>query len=441
MKGNPVNIADMIVTPIAIADAPLRNAPGIHEPYVNRLIVELVGENGESGFGEAAYSTQMHQDLQRLRAEIVGVDASNQNRLFEIVATDLDADPENRPDPVMKNFDLNPAKVKTALPRTYSPIEVAALDLTGRSQGVPVAELLGGRVRDEVPFSAYLFYKHAGGGGEGDDLREDVYGEAMSPEGVVAQAQRMIDRYGFKSIKLKAGVFPPGDEIEAIRALRAAFGPDVPLRIDPNTAWTVETSIHVGKELADDLEYFEDPTFGIAGMAAVRRGLLADGIDIPNATNMCVTAFSHIPESVREDAVQVILGDHHYWGGLRATVELGRICSTFGIGMSMHSNSHLGVSLMAMTHLAAAIPNLTYDADTHYPWLHEADEIIVGGKVAFRDGCVAVPTTPGLSFEIDRDALARGHERFQRIPYRDRDDAGYMRRTVDPAWERKLPRW
>ena len=302
MKGNPVKITDMIVTPVAIADAPLRNAPGIHEPYVNRLIVELVGENGESGFGEAAYSTQMHQDLQRLRAEIVGNEASNQNRLFEIVATHLDADPENRPDPVMKNFDLSPAKVKTALPRTFSPIEVAALDLTGRSLGIPVAELLGGRVRDTVPFSAYLFYKHAGGGGEGDDARDDVYGEAMSPNGVIAQARRMIDRYGFKSIKLKAGVFPPDDEIEAIRALRAAFGPDVPLRIDPNTAWTVETSIHVGKELANDLEYFEDPTFGIGGMAAVRRGLLAEGIDLPNATNMCVTAFSHVPESVREDA-------------------------------------------------------------------------------------------------------------------------------------------
>ncbi len=431
----------MIVTPVAIADAPLRNAPGIHEPYVNRLIVELVGENGESGFGEAAFSTQMHEDLQRLRPEIIGTDAANGNRLYGIVAAHLDADPEHRPDPVLRNFAMPAGKVKTALPRTFSPIEVAALDLAGRSQRVPVAELLGGRVRHTVPFSAYLFYKHAGGGGEGDDVREDVYGEAMSPEGVVAQAQAMIDRYGFKSIKLKAGVFPPDEEIAGIRALRAAFGPSVPLRIDPNTAWSVETSIHVGRELADDLEYFEDPTGGIAGMAAVRRGLLTDGIDIPNATNMCVTAFSHIPESVHEDAVQVILGDHHYWGGLRATVELGRICSTFGIGLSMHSNSHLGVSLMAMVHLAAATPNLTYDADTHYPWLDERDEIIVGGKVAFHDGAVAVPTTPGLGFEIDRDALARGHERFQRIPYRDRDDAGYMRRTVDPTWEKTLPRW
>ncbi|MBA2247040.1 MAG: glucarate dehydratase, partial [Chloroflexia bacterium] len=120
---------------------------------------------------------------------------------------------------------------------------------------------------------------------------------------------------------------------------------------------------------------------------------------------------------------------------------LGRLCETFGMGLSMHSNSHLGISLMAMTHVAAATPNLTYDADTHYPWLHPADDVIEGGKIAFKDGAVAVRTTPGLGIAIDRDALARGHERFQRVPYRDRDDIGFMRRTVGPAWEKLLPRW
>ncbi len=431
----------MIVTPVALADPPLRNAVGIHEPYANRLIVELVGENGQSGFGEAAYSSTTHADLRRLRPEIAGRDAANQSALYRVVAGLLDATPETRFDPILRNFDATSAGANTAPPRTFSPIEVAALDLTGRSLGVPVAELLGGRVRDAVPFSAYLFYKHAGGGGEGDDAREDIYGEALTADDVVVQARQMIDGYGFRSIKLKAGVFPPGEEIVTIQTLRSAFGTGVPLRIDPNCAWTVETSVRVGRELANELEYFEDPTPDIAGMAAVRRGLLAEGIALPNATNMCVTAFDQIPDAVREDAVQVILGDHHYWGGLRATVELGRICSTFGIGMSMHSNSHLGVSLMAMVHLAAAIPNLTYDVDTHYPWLHEADEIITGGKIRFENGAVKVPTTPGLGVEIDRDAMARSHELFERIPYRDRDDVGYMRNTIDPTWEKLLPRW
>ena len=436
-----MKITDMIVTPVAIADAPLRNSIGIHEPYVNRIIVELVGEDGHSGFGEAAYSTRTFDDLHSLRNDIIGMDAGNPNAIYQVVSARLSHPDETNLDPILKNFDLTPRRTNSALPRTFSPIEVAALDLTGHALGVPVAELLGGRVRDAAPFSAYLFYKHAGGGGEGDDAREDIYGEAMTPEAIVAQAKQMIGEYGFKSIKFKGGVLPPDDEIAAVRAMREAFGPTMPIRIDPNCAWSVDTSIYVGTELAGTLEYFEDPAGSIDGMAAVRAGLLAKGIDMPLATNMCVTSFDDVAESVQKDAVQVILGDHHYWGGLRAVVELGRICSAFGLGLSMHSNSHLGVSLMAMAHLAAATPGLTYDADTHYPWLHEEDDIVEGGKIQFVDGTVIVPKTPGLGIEVDRDALRRGNERFQRIPYRDRDDVNYMRRTVDPNWEKRLPRW
>src|SRR5205085_4285556 len=69
-----------------------------------------------------------------------------------------------------------------ATARTFSAIETACLDLIGKAVGQPLCDLIGGRVRDAVPFSAYPFYKHAGGGGEGDDAREDEYGEALSPE-------------------------------------------------------------------------------------------------------------------------------------------------------------------------------------------------------------------------------------------------------------------
>ena len=82
--------------------------------------------------------------------------------------------------------------------RTYAAIEVACLDLIGKSIGVPVCDLIGGRVRDKVPFSAYPFYKHAGGGGEGKDVREDEYGEALSPETLVMQVKQMMKKYGFR---------------------------------------------------------------------------------------------------------------------------------------------------------------------------------------------------------------------------------------------------
>ena len=331
-----------------------------------------------------------------------------------------------------------------ATTRTYAAIEVACLDLIGKSVGQPVCDLIGGRMRDEVPFSAYPFYKHAGGGGDVDDWHADEYGEALTPEALVLQVEQMIEKYGFTSVKFKAGVMHPDVEIETIRQLYAALGPNVPLRIDPNSAWTVETSVRVGRALAEELGrggYLEDPTAGVENMAMVRKRLLAEAIDTPLATNVAVTCFADIPRAVALDAVQVILCDHHYWGGMRQVQHLARLAKTFGIGLSMHSNSHLGVSLMAMAHCAASTPHLTYACDTHYPWSSERDEVVLGGRVPIVNGCVKITSKPGLGVELDYDQLARGVERYQNCNYRKRDDEAEMRKHVDPNWKRVLPRW
>ena len=417
-----MKIVEMRVTPIAIADPPLLNVAGLHAPYAFRTVIELVSEDGITGAAEAHGGERLYAAFESARPDVVGNSAWD---LANIAA---------------KIDQRLPAPSGQAL-RVSGAIEVAALDLIGKAIGVPVAELLGGRVRDEVPFSAYLFYKLAGGGGEGADEREDCYGPALDPDGVVAQARAFIADYGFESIKLKGGVFPPDQEIAAMRALHEALGPGTPLRIDPNGGWTTETSIRVGRELAGVLEYLEDPTNTMAGMSATRAALLTDDNPMPLATNMVVTSFDHIHEAILTDAVQVILADHHYWGGLRAITHLGNLAATHGIGLSMHSNSHLGLSLMAMVHVAAATPHLTYASDTHYPWQYEADEIIEGGRVPIRNGAVVVPTTPGLGVTLDQDALARGRERYDRCPYKERDDRTPMRQRVDPEWEFKLARW
>jgi glucarate dehydratase len=434
-----VKIVDLRITPIAFADPPLRSSYGLHARYALRTVVELVGEDGVVGVGEAHGGEQTLGDFERAREAIVGRDVYDLARIWLAIAGTLGvvgaaAD--------RSHTYLLPGESRLDVPlRVYAAIEVAALDVIGKMVGRPVCDLLGGRVRDEVPFSAYLFFKHAGGGGEGDDERPDIWGEALTAEAIVAQAIGMIAEYGFGSVKLKAGVFDPDVEIETMRALREALGPEVPLRIDPNAAWSVETSLRVATELAGALEYLEDPAPGLDGMAAVRRGLLASGIDLSLASNIAVTSFADVPEAVCSDAVQVILGDHHYWGGPRAVTQLGRLCETFGLGLSMHSNSHLGISFLAMTHLAAATPGLTYACDTHYPWQHAEDEIIQGGRVPIVNGAVRVPDGPGLGVELDRDALARGRERYDRCSYRNRDDAAEMRRFVDPTWKRVVPAW
>ena len=429
-----MRIVEMNVMPVAIADPPLLNSNGVHQPYALRTIVELVSEDGLSGWGEVAGGAAMLAAFERASAHVVGSDAFALTRL-QVALADA-AQPSPTDEVLMQR--MNPLR---ATLRVFSGLEVAALDLIGNALGVPVCDLLGGKVRDRVPFSAYLFYKLAGGGGDGNDARADVWGEATTPEGIVAQAQAMIARYGFGSVKLKAGVYPPEQEIAAMRALRAALEPGVPLRIDPNAAWTVDTSVGVALALADTLEYLEDPAPGMEGMAGVHARLVAEGLTMPLATNMVVTSFDDVRPSLDPPAVDVILGDHHYWGGLRATTHLGTLCSSLGFGLSMHSNSHLGISLLAMTHVAAATPHLTYACDTHYPWQDEADEVLVGGKIPIVDGEVTVLSTPGLGVEIDRDALARGRERYARCGFTERDDAGEMRRQVDPEWRHIQPRW
>jgi glucarate dehydratase len=225
--------------------------------------------------------------------------------------------------------------------------------------------------------------------------------------------------------------------------LRVEFGPKHPLRIDPNCAWSVDTSVHVGRSLRDELAdggYLEDPCATIEGMAEVRRRLLAEGNDTPLASNVATTCFAHVPVAKQTDGVQVILSDPHYWGGIRAQQKLSDLCEVLGLGMSMHSNNHLGVSLMTMAHAAAVCPALTYACDTHYPWQTEIDEVVVGGRIAFEKGCVVIPDKPGLGVELDYDQVARGEERYAKLPYRKRDEAE-MRKHVDPNWKRILPRW
>lgn len=433
-----MKITDLRVHSIAIADPPLRSSYGLHAPYALRNVLEIESEDGLVGVAETYGGEEPKKALLEVRGRVLGQDAYRvSGLLMDLVEGEgVGLDRSH----TMHTPGENPLDVG---PRTYSAIETACLDLIGKAVGTPVCDLLGTRVRDAVPFSAYPFYKHAGGGGEGDDAREDKYGECLTPESIVRQVRMMKDEYGFKDIKFKGGVLDPDVEIETIKQLRREFGPDVPCRIDPNSAWTVETSIRVGVELKEELSnggYLEDPAAGIEGMAAVRKGLLERGIDTPLGSNVAVTAFAHMPESIRQDAVQVVLCDHHFWGGMRQVQHLGKLCQTFGLALSMHSNSHLGVSLMAMTHVAAATPNLTYACDTHYPW-QWSDEIVAGGRVKIDDGKVAIPEKGGLGVEIDYDALERLKERYEKIPYRKRDDEAEMRKHVDPEWRRVLPRW
>lgn len=432
-------ITDLRVYPVAIADPPLRSSYGLHAPYALRTILELHTTDGLKGISETYGGDQQLATFEALRPRVAGMDPFQLTALWRDLTTTIEV-PGERSQTMLVPGE-NPADRGT---RAFAAIEVACLDLIGRALGKPLCDVVGGRARDSVPFSAYLFYKHAGGGGMNGDAREDEYGEGLTPEAMVRQARQMIANYGFREIKLKGGVLEPDIEIETIQALYAAFGSGYPLRIDPNSAWTVDTSVRVGQRLKQELAnggYLEDPTAGMDNVAEVRRRLVAESNDVPLASNVAVTCFAHVPAAWRKDAVQIVLSDPHYWGGIRKQQQLSSLCEVLGMGLSMHSNSHLGVSMMTMAHAAAASPHLTHACDTHYPWQTETDEVVLGGRVAIANGEVRIPDRPGLGVDLDYDQLARGVERYHNLPYRKRDDEAEMRKHVDPEWRRVLPRW
>ena len=420
------------ITPIAFRDPPLLNAAGIHEPWALRSVVEIETASGHVGINESYGDLPMLEALAKAAPALHDLSPWALNEMETRVAALVTPPAQAKSEFLTRQVSLAPGThVSKTVAKVVSAFEVAMMDLQGQLAAAPVVDLLGGAARDRVPYSAYLFFKYAGHIEQ--PYAPDHWGEALTPEQLVAQARRMIDQYGFQSIKLKAGALSPEKEAAGILALARAF-PGKPLRIDPNANWTVATSLKIVEQLRGVLEYYEDPAPGLDGMAAVARAC-----EVPLATNMVVTDFAEFRRNTELGCpVRIVLSDHHYWGGLRATQHLSTLCRTFELGLSMHSNSHLGISLVAMTHLCASVPLLTYACDTHYPWQDE--EVIAGGRLKFENGSLRVPTAPGLGVTLDREALARLHDNYLRCGIRNRDDLAQMRK-YDPAFTGIQPRF
>jgi glucarate dehydratase len=405
-------ITGLKVTPIALPDPPLLASSGCHGPYFLRNVVELETDAGVVGLGETVGGQGVTAALERARAVVLGKSVFG----YRGFARELRALGEG----------------------CYAGIEMACLDASGKATGRRLAELIGGPVRDPVEFAAYLFYRYAADhptiladprlvGARGRAL--DAWGEVRTPAAMAEMADTFRRRWGFRVFKLKGGVLAPDVEGETMVAMNAKLGDKALLRIDPNARWKVETALRIGATLARlPLEYYEDPVRGQAAMAEVRK---ATGLKM--STNMCVTSFDHMAEAFRVKPIDVLLCDLHYFGGFAGCQALGPVCDAAGWSLSQHSNSHAGLTMAAMIHLASALPQLTTASDTHYPWLPDDADIIEGPKLPIQGGTMAVPAGPGLGVSLDRDKLARAHEIYTKCGMRGRDDGSLMRK-LEPGW-------
>lgn len=397
-----MRIADLRATTVAVPlEAPLRHANGVHWGRFVRTIVEVVDDEGRVGLGEmGGGGASAEAAILALKPYLFGHDPLQLEQLRWKIMNPVDS-------------------LYNARAQLHAAIEMACMDLAGKALGIRACDLLGGALREEVPFASYLFFRHR-------DPATGAGGEA-TPDEIVAQACALRDRHGFRTHKLKAGVFPPDHEVEVFRALASAF-PGDRLRIDPNSVWSVEEAIRVGRAILDlRNDYFEDPTWGLEGMRRVRQF-----VPIPTATNAVVVNFEQLAQSIRHDLVDVVLLDTTFWGGLRQAHKAGQVLETFQYGAAVHSSGELGIQLASMLHLGAALPNLGFAADAHYH--HLADDVIAGGKMAYRDGGIALPKGPGLGVELDRDKLARYAEHFREV-----GGYAYDRDPHRPEWYSIFP--
>ncbi len=377
-----MKITDIRPTTVTVPlEAPLRHANGCHWGRFVRTIVEVETDEGLIGLGEMGGGGESAEAAFRaLKSYLVGHD---------------------------------PARLE----------ELRFLNILGQKWGVPVSEILGGRLRDRVPFASYLFFRYPN--------PKDESGEVRKIDQLVAHAKELKERYGFTSHKLKGGVFAPEYELECYRALANALDGDR-FRFDPNGVWSTETAIWFGQKIEGIRnDYLEDPVFGMAGMRRAR-----EKVRMPLATNTIVVNFEQLAANVLDTAVDVILLDTTFWGGIRPCIKAAGVCDTFQLGVAVHSSGELGIQLATMLHLGAVIPNLSFAADAHYHQL--TDDIIEGGKFNYLDGTIAVPSGPGLGVRLDRDKLAEYEELYRRLgsyPY-DQD-------PLRPGWTPTLPnyRW
>ena len=354
-----MKISAFQATVVASPDQALLNSWNVHDTHFKRTILELETSDGFKGVAEVGAGA--FNDLSAAREIVLGRDP----------------------------FEIEYFRRRIQNVAAFGAVEVACLDLIGKAINRRVVDLIGGAFREAAPYSAYIFFVMPTADGEG----------ATTPEAVARQFVDFNRRYGFTSCKFKGGVSHPDKEIEALRLMRAAM-PAAPLRIDPNAAWSVATSVRVAKAVEPlRMEYLEDPTPGLDGMAEVRRQT-----KIPLATNMVVTRLEHVAPGFHKGSIDIVLLDNHYMGGLNNVRYWAAICEALGWGCSGHSNNHLGVSMATMTHMNCAVSRVGYDADTHYPWTSE--DIIKGPKLQFKDGKMALPDAPGLGVEIDPDKMA-----------------------------------
>jgi len=340
-------------------------------------LVEIVGEDGNSGWGEAFGPARLTAPIvDYYKPLLIGEDA---------LATELHWQTlYNR---------LRDHGQKGLAIEALSAIDIALWDLKGRHLGVSVQRLIGGPLRNRVEAYATGFYRKRGG---------DPFSY------LVEEAHQRIAE-GFTGIKLKLGFGLDGDA-RLCELVRKAIGPNIRIMVDANHAYDALGAIRLGRLIQPlDIAWFEEPVTpeDLAGYREVKAAL-----DIPIAGGEAEFTRWGFRPLVTERLVDILQPDIAAAGGISETKKIADMASAFGVRVNPHVWG-TGVALAASLQLIAALPHNPPGLHPIEPLLefdqseHPIRMAVIAEPIVQKDGWVAIPDKPGLGIEIDRTALAK----------------------------------
>lgn len=260
-------------------------------------------------------------------------------------------------------------------------IETALLDAQGQRLGIPVSELLGGRLRDELPVAWTL-----ASGDTGKDI---------------AEAEQMLDLRRHNVFKLKIGARPVRDDVTHVGRIKQALGERASIRVDVNMAWREAEAVYGLRALAEaGCELVEQP---VAKPAALAR-LTARAI-VPVMADESLSGPGSAFDLATERAADVFAVKIEQSGGLFAAARVGAIADAAGIGLYGGTMLEGSVGTIAAAHLFTAFPQLDWGTELFGPLL--LTEEILAEPLVYRDFNLVVPTAPGLGIRLDEERLNR----------------------------------
>jgi len=327
----------------------------------NHAVVEVETESGVVGYGEVSPAPAfmgedgrmiIHIINQILAPPLIGSDAFDLEALHQRMNQTL--------------YGNGAAKAV---------IDIAFHDLLGKITNLPTFQLLGGKVREEVPLSWVV--------------------GIQTPEKAVEEAQHYLSK-GINTIKVKIGGDPEKD-IQKIRFIRERLGDQFKLRVDANQGYRSDQAIKILRQMEPfDLESIEQPVpaYDIDGMRQV-----AEALDTPVIADESVFSLQDAFRVISSRAADIINIKVGKVGGLLPAKKIAALAESANIPCTIGSNLELGVGTSASLHFGLSTPNILYPCDLAIgPFLHQ--EEIIDPIFELADGRIKPMQGPGLGVSL-----------------------------------------